>query len=183
MKIVIVMLLSVTLFAFAQSWQEINVEGFTLRWATVAGDNLAVELNAPTTGWVALGFDPTQAMMNGNIIIGFVESKGVVARDDWGTGLTAHASDISLGGSSDLTVDGGLESLGSTEIQFTIPLNSGDAYDKPLVIGTTYNIILAMGANGADNLDSPHVVATTASITIQSLALEPYTWAAIKKIE
>jgi len=177
------MLLSVTLFAAAQDWQEINVEGFTLRWAMVAGDNLAVELSAPTTGWVAVGFDPTQVMMNGNILMGYVESKAVIMSDEWGTASTSHASDVSLGGSSDVTVDGGFESLGSTEIQFTIPLNSGDSYDKPLVVGTTYNIILAMGANGADNFNSPHVAAATASITIQGLAMEPYTWAAIKRIQ
>lgn len=183
MKIGFVIMLTAALFAMAQDWQEITVEGFTLRWATVAGDNLAVELNAPTTGWVAVGFDPTQIMRNGNIIIGYVESKSVLIRDDWGTGSTSHASDISLGGTSDLTVDGGLESLGSTEIYFTIPLNSGDAFDKPLETGSTYNIILAMGANGADNFDSPHVAAATASITIPELALEPNTWGAVKRID
>lgn len=183
MKHAYLVLLTVVLFAFAQDWQEITVEGFTLRWATVAGNNLAVELTAPTTGWVAVGFDPVQVMKDANILIGYFASNTASVRDDWGVGNTVHAADVSLGGTSNLTVDGGSESGGSTEIKFTIPLNSGDSYDKPLVIGSTYNVILARGFDGADNFDSPHSAAAFASITIPELALEPYTWAAVKRIQ
>lgn len=167
--------------AFAQSWQEITVEGFTLRWATVSGGNLSVELNAPTTGWVAVGFDPSQMMKDANIIIGYVSSGTPSIRDDFGVQFTSHAADTGLGGTDDVTVDGGFETGGSTEIHFTIPLNSMDMYDKELVPGSSYGIILARGANGQDDFTSPHAVVTTATILIEEeMAMSPGTWGSLK---
>ncbi|HPF33332.1 MAG TPA: DOMON domain-containing protein, partial [Candidatus Sabulitectum sp.] len=72
MKITMLVLAAIAAVSAGQAWQEITVDGFTLRWATVEGNNLAVQLNGPTTGWVAVGFDPTQMMLNANIIIGYV---------------------------------------------------------------------------------------------------------------
>ena len=115
-----------------------------------------MELNGPTTGWVAVGFDLTQQMLNANIIIGYVVSGTPVIRDDWGVQATSHRDDTLLGGTSDVITDGGFEEGGSTEIHFTIPLNSGDAFDKVLVPGNTYTVIMARSDNGGDDFSAPH---------------------------
>ena len=166
--------------ASAQVWQELTVDDFTLKWATVSGDMLSVELSATTTGWVAVGFDPSQAMLDANIVIGYVESGTPVLRDDFGWQTYSHRADTLLGGTHDLTIDGGTESAGTTEIQFTIPLNSGDSYDKELVVGNTYTILLAMSADGMDNFTAPHAAVASAQIDIMELALESETWGRIK---
>ncbi len=183
MKIAVAVLSMVAVFsgkALAQDWQELNVSGFTLRWATVSTTELSVELSAPTTGWIAVGFDPTQAMQNANILIGYVASGVPEIRDDFGIALTSHAADTTLGGTNDFAIDGGSESGGTTEIQFTIPLNSGDQYDRVLEPGNTYTVILARGFDGADNFTSPHSEFTSAQIELWSLALESDTWGRIK---
>jgi hypothetical protein len=183
MRMALLVIASIAAVSAGQAWQEITVDGFTLRWATVEGNNLAVQLNGPTTGWVAVGFDPTQMMLNANIIIGYVASGTPELRDDWGWQTTSHRDDTLLGGTSDLTVDGGFESGGSTEIHFTIPLDSGDAYDKALVPGETYPIILARSADGQDNFTAPHSLVTSSSITIEALSLQSGTWGSIKTFE
>ena len=180
MKKAALLILAVAAAAAAQDWQEITADGFTLRWATVAGDNLAVELNGPTTGWVAVGFDPTQQMLNANIIIGYVASGTPVIRDDWGWQATSHRDDTLLEGTSDVITDGGFEAGGSTEIHFTIPLNSGDAFDKVLIPGNTYTVIMARSADGGDDFSAPHSVVTTSSISIAAMSLDTETWASIK---
>lgn len=180
MKGILLTLAVIASMASAQTWQEITVDGFTLRWATVESGNLAVQLNGPTTGWVAVGFDPSQMMLDANIIIGYVASGDVSIRDDWGWQTTSHRADTLLGGTHDVTIDNGFEEGGSTEIHFTIPLDSGDEYDKELQPGNTYNIILARSADGQDNFSAPHSVISTATITIEELSLEPETWASIK---
>ena len=167
-------------FAFAQDWQEVVVDGFTLNWATMPGDLLSVKLSAPATGWLSVGFDPTQMMLNANIIIGYVESSNTVLRDDFGWQMTSHKADTTLGGTHDLTVDGGSEAGGTTEIRFTIPMNSGDSYDRELVPGNTYTVIFARRANGEDKFTAPHEVRSSSQIEIAALALEPYSWAAVK---
>jgi len=166
--------------AGAQGWQELTVGSFTLRWATMPGDSLAVELSAPTTGWVAVGFDPDSIMLGANIIIGYVSSGTPTLRDDYGWQLTSHRDDLLLGGTRNVTVDDGTESAGTTEIMFTIPLNSGDSYDKVLVPGGSYPIILSMGPNGSDDFSIQHIAVAVAQINLWELALSQDTWGGIK---
>lgn len=166
--------------AGAQGWQELTTGGFTLKWATVPGDSLAVELTAPTTGWVAVGFDPQTIMLGANIIIGYVASGTPTLRDDYGWQTTSHRDDLLLDGTRDLTVDGGTEASGSTTIMFTIPLNSGDVNDTVLDPGSSYPVILAMGPNGADDFTTQHSTVAMGQITLWQLSLDQSTWGNIK---
>jgi hypothetical protein len=148
---------------FAQ-YEEVVVDGITLQWRT-AGDYLYVNLMAPTTGWVAVGFDPVNAMQDADIIIGYVDSSGEVnIRDDYGTSPGSHASDVSLGGVDNVMDHYGMDDGSMTMLHFKIPLNSGDEYDKMLIPGNTYSVILAYGS--ADNFTAFHTMATSTEIDL-----------------
>lgn len=180
MRSALYILLLVVIAASAQFWQETTVQGFTLRWATVAANELSVELSYQTTGWVAVGFDPTMAMQDANIIIGYVATGTPSVRDDFGVTSSSHAADTLLGGNHDLVIDGGSENGGVTEIKFTIPLDSGDSYDRPLVPGNTYTVILARSADGQDSFTAPHASVASTQIEILGLSLEEDTWGSMK---
>jgi hypothetical protein len=150
-----------------EGWNEYTEGGFTFEWmVNDTTSTLHVRMTAPTTGWVAAGFDPQTVMLEANLIIGYVSGSDTELRDDWGTGQHSHAADTALGGTDNVTLVDGSESSGQTVIEFTIPMDSGDAYDKALVEGTTYNVILAYGANGADDFTSAHAFAVTVSLEI-----------------
>ena len=138
-----------------QGYSSATDKDITLKWK-VEGETLKVKVSAPTTGWVAVGFDPSHAMKGANIIIGYVKNGKVEIRDDFGNGPMSHKADTEMGGKDDITYKSGKEENGTTEISFTIPLNSGDDQDKPLVPGKTYKVILAAGANDADDFSSRH---------------------------
>jgi len=185
MKILIITVVTLVALAApvaAQEWQELDVSGFLLRWSTQPGDVLSVELTGPTTGWVGVGFDPDSVMLNANIILGYVVSTTTTIRDDFGWQVFSHRADILLGGTDDVTIDGGSESGGETTIEFTIPLNSGDQYDVILTPGNTYPVILARGPDGADDFSVQHEFAVMAEIGIWDLALENSTWAFLKTL-
>ncbi len=143
----------------------VTVRNITLEWR-VNGDALEVSVSAPTTGWVAVGFAPTRAMKDANILIGYVADDEVVVTDQFGTTMIQHAQDSELGGSVDVTVLGGSEQDGTTTLQFSIPLDSGDEYDQPLTPGAAVKVILAYGENGADDLTSYHRDRASADITL-----------------
>jgi hypothetical protein len=143
----------------------VTVDGITLTWQP-EGVNLHVTLKAPTTGWVAVGFDPSLGMKDANLILAYVAGSNVVARDDFGTAATAHDADTNLGGTDNVLNPAGKEEAGATEISFTIPLDSGDAYDRKLVVGQTYRVLLAYGPNGADDFTIKHATRVAANITI-----------------
>lgn len=167
--LLLALIIPVSMLVADTPWQSSSAGGVTFEYR-VSQDNQSLEgkVSAATTGWVAVGFDPSSVMRNANIIIGYVSGGNPMIRDDWGTSNTSHASDISLGGSSNVTLVQGTESAGTTMLHFLIPLDSQDQYDKDLAIGQTYNIILARGANNADNYTGQHTGAGFASITLQA---------------
>ncbi len=142
-----------------------NVEGVTFKWKII-NDSIRVHLIAPTTGWVAVGFKPTDEMLNANFIIGYVNNGVAYVRDDFGDTRRTHASDLSLGGSNDVHRVFGKETDGSTEIHFTIPLNSGDSFDKVLTPGNTIKIIFAHSPNNSDDFNAMHSFAEDVDITL-----------------
>jgi hypothetical protein len=148
-----------------EGFKQTTASGITLKWK-VENSALIVKVSASTTGWVAVGFDPTSRMQDANIIIGYVSGGDAFIRDDYGSALTAHQSDVSGGGSDDITDKGGTEADGVTEITFSIPLDSGDSRDRPLVEGNTYTVIMARGPNGADDHTTQHAARTSTTITI-----------------
>lgn len=133
----------------------VNAGGVTAR-LTVAGDLLHVELTAETTGWISIGFDPTRQMADANIIIGYVKDGEVVIADDYGISAMGHDRDTSIGGSDDIVEPRGSEVDGVTTLEFAIPLDSGDSFDRPLARGNRHRILLAHGPDRADNFQAYH---------------------------
>ncbi|MBD3370897.1 hypothetical protein GF402_11130 [Candidatus Fermentibacteria bacterium] len=135
---------------------DITMDGFELSLYP-RGDSLRVTMAAPTTGWVAIGFDPTAAMKDADLMIGYFSGGEVFLRDDYGTGHTSHRADTELGGTSDLIDVTGSEEDGRTTISFTKLLSSGDEYDTELVPGSLHEVLLAYGEDGSDDFDEYHV--------------------------
>lgn len=139
--------------------------GMRFAWRVVDGA-LDVELTGPTTGWIAVGFKPTRAMRDANILIGYVDGSETVMTDQFGVSMTGHRLDSELGGSDDVEAVAGREQDGATTIAFRIPLDSGDEYDQPLVAGESLRVILAHGSDGRDDLTSIHRARGGVDITL-----------------
>ena len=167
-SVAILILLAVTAGLFANGDGEVEtaaLEGysrvadeglsFDLQWQ-IDGGNLKVQIAAPTTGWVAVGFDAENKMAGANILIGYVADGAAFLRDDFGSAQVKHESDTGLGGSENFSELEGEETDGVTVLRFTIPLDSGDAFDKPLEPGKSYKVIYAYGPAGKDDFGSYH---------------------------
>ena len=66
---------------------EIETGKMTFAWTT-NGKQLDVKLSAATTGWVAIGFNPTDRMRGANFILGYVKDGKVSLTDDFGDAPT-----------------------------------------------------------------------------------------------
>jgi hypothetical protein len=130
-------------------------------------DALCAAIVSETSGWVAVGLDPETRMQGANFVLGYVADGATVIQDMFGNrpaGPDSHPADEQLGGTDDILAFGGSEQDGLTTIEFCIPLDSGDEYDKPLVSGTSYPIILAFGAG--DDPNSYHSARGYAEISL-----------------
>jgi len=116
--------------------------GFRVYWSNDA-NVLRVGLFCPVTGYLAIGIDPDHRMEGANFILGAVRNGQLVMRDDYGTGTLTHSADVDRGGTNDILAAAGTETNGQTTIEFIIPMDSGDPYDKPLIPGQTYEVLIA----------------------------------------
>lgn len=165
MKKLLVLSIALT-FAASVFAQEATVtaekDGFKLS-IVIQGKNAKVAVQAPATGWVAVGLDPTRMMKGADFLIGYVKDGVTVVRDDYGVGQTMHASDSSQGGIDNIIASSGEEKAGTTRIVFTVPVDSGDSKDGRWTPGP-HAIIMA--CSGGDSFSAFHKALTKFQITI-----------------
>jgi len=94
-------------------------------------------------------------MKDANIILFTIANENIIARDDYGTSDFTHSSDEELGGSFNITEYTGKKENGITVIEFIIPLDSGDEFDRVLEPPGSYDVILAVNLTNTD-LGSKH---------------------------
>ncbi|NYT07332.1 MAG: hypothetical protein GKC05_03640 [Methanomicrobiales archaeon] len=109
------------------------------------GTRLYMGLWGQTTGFVAIGFEPSSAMKDADMVLGYVAGGQSTVLDQYATGTFGpHPSDTELGGSYDILASGGSESGGVTVIEFSRNLDTGDRFDKALTPGNAVRFIWSM---------------------------------------
>lgn len=106
-------------------------------------------LKSPGSGWIAIGFSPTDFHMGANFLFFSVVDGETVVSDEYGVSQYVHEPDLVLGGSLDIVDYVGVEGQG-TVVEFMFTLNSGDEFDTVLEIGKSYSIIVAYNENDDD---------------------------------
>ncbi|MBN2050378.1 MAG: DOMON domain-containing protein [Spirochaetales bacterium] len=129
--------------------------GYTFTWKIV-GNEIEATMSAPTTGWVAVGFNPTNKMQGATYVIGYVKDGTAQLRHDWGHSPIGHRAVTDMGGVSRVTLISGREENGRTELSFRLPLNPGDQYFTPIKAGERNTVIWAFGSNNGDNYTAKH---------------------------
>ncbi|MDI6772314.1 MAG: DOMON domain-containing protein [bacterium] len=110
--------------------------GMELHW-TIEGDSIYIGLRAPTTGWLAVGWDPSGPIMQGeDILIGYIRGRELFLQDYFANSSVTHANDVSLGGRDDVLESSGSEDEQFTTIEFRRKLDTGDRFDRPITPGT-----------------------------------------------
>ena len=158
-------------FSTVSSWgqeiaysHKIEVKNMVFQWQ-IDGDKLNIELSAPTTGWVGIGFNPSDGMKDANFILGYVKKGKAKVTDHYGTQLRQHKKDTKLGGKKDVTNAKGGEKDGVTTISFTIPIDSGDSKDQALAVDQDTVVLLAYGS-GRDSFNARHKTHARLSVNL-----------------
>lgn len=163
------MLFSIPFSLPAMDYQHtLETKDMQFSW-TIEEDRIHVQMSAKTTGWVGVGFGPEKAMQGANIIIGAVKEGKFKVEDHYGNRKRGHESDEKLGGKNDVLNPSGSEADGVTTISFSFPLDTGDAYDKPININPkeTTKVMLAYGA-GKDSFKNRHPFRTVYEINLST---------------
>ena len=144
---------------------------FNLHWS-LDGDEVYFALQGETTGWVALGLEPTRAMQDADMLMGWVEGGRASVLDAFSTGAFGpHPPDTDLGGSSDILDFAGSERNGITTIELKRKLSTRDRYDKAVATRGTMSIIWAVGRS--DSYLTKHADAGSGVISMEIHELLP----------
>lgn len=133
---------------------EMTVAGVDVYWTNDAY-RLRMGLVSPGTGYVAIGFDPDRQMEGANFIIASMHEGELTIRDDYGHEPLAHMEDTVRGGEDNIIAAAGNQWPDQTVVEFIIPLDSGDAMDKPLLPGHQYTVLVSYH-HMFDNLSDRH---------------------------
>lgn len=146
-----------------KSFKSRSVNGMTFQWA-FDKDNLHCKAIAPTTGWVAIGFNTKDELSGTNLIMGAVEQDFVTIDDRFIVKPGSHKSITELGGSEALTLRAGDEVGDNTTISFSIPLSVNDKFHHDLHEGKEYYILMAFSQE--DDFQHHSIMRTTIKIKL-----------------
>jgi hypothetical protein len=129
-------------------------DAFELYWS-IFDDEIEMAMVGKTEGWIAIGFEPNETKVGADMLFGWVEDDGEPKTlDCYAQGFTSHPPDIDLGGTNDITSFNGTEKNGTTIIELSRRLSTGDNYDKDIPLQGNLSIIWAIGST--DNYTEKH---------------------------
>ena len=116
-------------------YESIAAAGVSFQWR-VEGDYLYGQMEANTTGWIAVGFNTRSALAGTRLIMGYVQGDTVVVEEHIADPPN-HYPKTQIGGIDGLSEVSGTELDGITRIRFRLLLDTGDG-EVPLIPGDTY---------------------------------------------
>jgi len=144
---------------------------YVLFWS-LDDDTINFGIVARTTGYIGLGIDPEQRMLNADMIIGWVTDGGTVEIfDAFSTGATGpHPEDTDLGGTFDISDYDGSETETHTILEFKRPLSTGDQYDNVIPAEGSLDIIWSLGPS--DTFTPRHDNRGSGTITVDAEGIQ-----------
>ncbi|MEW5825303.1 MAG: DOMON domain-containing protein [Candidatus Bipolaricaulota bacterium] len=144
---------------YRHTWTD-SETGITLSWQNDA-EVLSLGLSAATTGWMAVGLDPSARMQGADFLLAAIVGGQVLVEDHYGVGQTVHRKDAT----SHVIQAAGVEANGVSVVEFSLRLASGDPSDAHLEPGQHVTVLLALHAT-QDDFVSRHTRRSTGSIVL-----------------
>ncbi len=128
LQILVVCALNFCWFAGLHGQQTAKVSGITFTYEVV-GEALICKLDAPTNGWVGVGFNNKNSIVGSDLLLFNIIEGKPSGTDLFVKGAGNPVKDKENGGKNTITILGGSERDSYTTITFSIPMDSGDSND------------------------------------------------------
>jgi hypothetical protein len=122
--------------------KKIEVGGMSINWH-FENEKLIVEAIAPDVGWVGIGFNPKDDIVQTNLILSGVKEGKNYLSERYVIGSGNHQTITSLGGKEVVEIIEAEEINGSTRVRFSIPCAANDSFHYDLHEGTSIYLICA----------------------------------------
>lgn len=106
-------------------------------------DSIWFELEAPTKGWIAIGFNDTAQLKGTYLIMGAIHNGTVTIEEHHTFSPGDYRSFSDLGIDSSVTHKIGIEKNGRSKISFQLPVKSAHNFGKDLIEKKDYTLLMA----------------------------------------
>ncbi len=121
---------------------KVEYKGMTVQWKEEGG-RIQFELQAPTEGWVTIGFDDDDSIQGAYLIMGRVINGRPEVVEHFTSSPGMYRPIAELGGEILVAHVGGKESSQTTTISFSLPIGTATEYQRALLRGQSYFLIMA----------------------------------------
>ncbi|MFY0601052.1 MAG: hypothetical protein JXR03_15355 [Cyclobacteriaceae bacterium] len=129
--------------------QEINAlekNEMIMKWSH-AKRHIQFEIEAPTKGWVAIGFNQSSKLSGTYLIMGAVKGSKVIIKEHYVFEPGDYRSFDEIGIESNLKNIDGIQSSSKTTIRFSLPNDLMTRYTQLLSKDATFNILMAYSSS------------------------------------
>lgn len=120
----------------------VEENGMIVSWS-YEGDRIWFEMEAPTTGWVAIGLNEKPALPGSYLLMGRIASGRTEVVEHYTLALGDYQPLSALGAEITIETVSGQEVQGISQIRFSLPLSPGNSYAKELSAGFAYTMHMA----------------------------------------
>ncbi len=106
-------------------------------------DRVHFKINAPTSGWIAIGFNPNKGIKGSYLLMARVKNGKAEVVEHYTLSPGNYKSLESLGEKDLVENVKGEELKNFSEVEFSLPINSKTKYRYKLNPGMDYNLIMA----------------------------------------
>lgn len=143
--------------------KSITKNDMTVKWE-IQGEHLQITMQAPTKGWVAIGFNKQHSLKGTHLAMGAIQDEEIKLEDRYTIAAGNYPLITDLGGQNALTLIDGTENEEGTTISFQLPLQAVDSYHFSLEEGKMYNLLLAYSQS--DDFMHHSIMRTSMMITL-----------------
>ncbi len=112
----------------------LEIDGMNIEWE-FEGNLLKFKLHSPTQGWLSLGFNESNNVVNANLVMGAVAEQNTQMEEFYVLGFGNSQPMEAIGGHTSVTDFLGFEDASGTSFQFTIDSDINDDFHYDLKEG------------------------------------------------
>lgn len=141
----------------------VEKNGMKVHWEH-RSDSVHFDVSAPTTGWLAIGFNPSDRLKNTYLIMGCHTGGSPRLVEHYAVKPGDYRPIVEFGGQPQATRINGTEKGGKTRLRFSLPLKAADHYRKDLHPGRQYFMLMAYSRS--DDFQHHSIMRTSVQITL-----------------
>jgi len=161
--IICMAMLSIGLFHQKPNMKEISKNNMTVRWKTEQ-EIIHFEMEAPTDGWVAIGFNETSSLTGTYLLMGRVKNGKTEVVEHYTSQPGSYKPIVQYGVASQITIISGTETGNFTRLKFSIPVAAASKYHKELLTDSKWTLLMAFSLD--DDFQHHSIMRTSVDIKL-----------------